>query len=1116
MYNKITRRDFLRQGAIGIALGTACSQTTAIAEPSQVNQISEGFTGDEAMEKDDAFIRRKGTEWRFGTSKVDRTVVLESGRFYLKSFRNGETGLEMASSDTISDEFALNVNGNPIGGGDGGWKLHSTHTRKLKHNERLLAITLLRDNLAVTKNYLVYPGSGIIREWLVIGNQGDPPLTVENPSFLRIGYKVDEPEALAFNWITGGENQPGCWDLRTEQLTAGKHRTFDSYEPFPFRNPDASLFRGDGTRAKILLNDRQIFPAVGWVYSPNATVNIPFEVTTAVRKGDHLVFLVNMNNNIGWDTTALDPTIVYTNGETHVASKEFSGIQGQNGWRYQYLENGKFVDLVYYPAHQQWRKAEDNATGTPFIAAGTQHPDVNQDATRVWTAPHDGTVRITGSICNIGNTAMANLNYGFRPGTSSYAPWCAFYGGNSKHGIFIGWDYFGHWASSHLLQESGSVITQLNLAGFKRSIRKGEHMETPKAFVGLYREDLDNAGNECLDWQYRYLWDYTRKGWFPATRLLGYWSKGTQWGKPGTSWLGGNPDWGSDFRKVFRIADLMREIGGDVYHRDWGWWDRAGDWNGPDFRTINEYLQKYGMGMLIYAFLYTVDPKSRVGRIHPDWLLGDTLDMSKPEVVRFILRQLDEFVRRWGTFEWRNDSFFTAQRNGDDTPELEQDQGFREILRGFLERHADCAFQAVNGGGNYGGVDYVHYASCLSFSDGAVGILRNYYASLLFPPDKSCDNPDGWNPDHYDKAIYRGLLCFNFDMTGDTWDPDKLEGLRLLVDIYHFLFHEGVVGRWVKVYRPIVQGDDPTMYFQRLSGDQLRGVIIPKHMVSGKVTIFPKGLLSDESYFVSFQESPHSQQRTGADLMSNGIVLEAMSAGELIYLNLPYHPGNHLDDTPPTSPSNPEMREAVNMGYPGVELRWGDSMDDHWLSYYEIIRNSILIDKVAKGNYYFDHSCGADMGAKYGVRAVNGAGNRSEISEVHGSCGKPAFIYDDRDPSLIYQGVWKRADNLQPAYMGTLTSSFEKGASVELHFNGCAILLFSKLGADCGIALVSVDDGVPEKIDTYSADDIWGVCIYQKRLKPGSHRLRVTVSGERSPLSEGLTIHIDGMRVERD
>ena len=54
---------------------------------------------------------------------------------------------------------------------------------------------------------------------------------------------------------------------------------------------------------------------------------------------------------------------------------------------------------------------------------------------------------------------------------------------------------------------------------------------------------------------------------------------------------GGGGDFDSTYRKVFRLADMMREVGADVYHRDWGWWDRAGDWNGPDFRTMGDYLR---------------------------------------------------------------------------------------------------------------------------------------------------------------------------------------------------------------------------------------------------------------------------------------------------------------------------------------------------------------------------------------------------------------------------------------------------------------------------------------------------------------------------------------------
>ena len=98
----------------------------------------------------------------------------------------------------------------------------------------------------------------------------------------------------------------------------------------------------------------------------------------------------------------------------------------------------------------------------------------------------------------------------------------------------------------------------MKVAGHKQTLAPGESVTTPKAFVGLFSDDLDEAGNEVLDWQYRYLWDYTREPWFPAIRVLGYWMKGTGWGQPGVGWTGGSPDMESTFRKVFRVADLLR------------------------------------------------------------------------------------------------------------------------------------------------------------------------------------------------------------------------------------------------------------------------------------------------------------------------------------------------------------------------------------------------------------------------------------------------------------------------------------------------------------------------------------------------------------------------------
>ena len=1059
----------------------------------------------------DAYIKRDGMTWTLGTATVERVVTLEDGKLFLKQFKDKVSGQELAV-DGSELAFALDSPENRITGASGGWSLVDAEESKGAQGELQLKLRLKRDGIEATKNYVVYPESSIIREWVTFKNIGTASISLINPGFLNMNVLKGNPTDLDLNWMTGGDNQPGSWDLRTEKLSAEKPRRFDSYDPFPI-DMSKVTFPGDGINAKILHNDTPIWPASGWKYVANTSVVEPFDMTIDVAAGDKLVFLVNMNKAIGFDTTAFDPTITYEGGEIHQASKEFSGEQGKNSWRYQYIENGKFIDLTYYALANQWRKEKDNETGTPFLGPNNQHPDAGQDAARVWIAPKYGKVHITGSVSNTGN-GQGPGSYGFRPGTGSYAPWYALYNRETRQGCFVGWDYFGHWTSSFALDARGQVSASLDVAGYKNTLEPGQSINTPKSFVGLFRDDLDNAGNECLDWQYRYMWDYTREGWFPAIRMLGYWMKGTGWGQPGVSWTGGNPDLDSTFRKVFRVTDLMQYTGADVYHRDWGWWDRAGDWNGPDFKTTINYLRKHDMGQLIYAFLYTVDLESKVAKEHPDWLLGSTLDMSKPEVVDFMKGQLDTFADRWGDFEWRNDSFFTAQRDGADTPMLGQDEGLRQVIRGFLDKHPKCAFQAVNGGGNYGGYDYVSYASSFSFSDGAVGILRNYYASLLFPPDKTSDIPDVWNPDKYDKATWRGLLCINFDMTGDTWDSAKLEGLRELIDIYHYLQSKGVVGRWVHVYRPVIQGDDPTMYLQRLSRDNERGIIIPKRPAPGPVTIKPKGLTPEGKYLVSFQESNASETRTGADLMADGIKIEKMSAGELIYLNLPMHPGSKLDKEPPASPSQATKRTGDNMGYPGVEITWKSGTDNNWVSFYEVFRDGTALDKVAKGNFYFDHSAGADLAAKYEIRTVDGAGNVSANVTANGPTSKRALVIDDAPGGAItFTGNWERKTNLQPAYAGTITSSKEKGAAAELAYEGKKVLLFSKLGPDCGKVAIRIDNNAPETVDTYSADDIWGVCVFQKELPAGKHSLHIEVLGEHSVHAKDNIFHLDGVRV---
>jgi hypothetical protein len=131
--------------------------------------------------------------------------------------------------------------------------------------------------------------------------------------------------------------------------------------------------------------------------------------------------------------------------------------------------------------------------------------------------------------------------------------------------------------------------------------------------------------------------------------------------------------------------------------------------------------------------------------------------------------------------------------------------------------------------------------------------------------------------------------------------------------------------------------------------------------------------------------------KTGSQLMSDGISLDKIAGGELIFLNLPAYPGSGIDHVPPSSPGHVTKRLGANLGAQGIELSWSPSYDDNWISYYEIQKNGRLIAKTAKGTFFFDHSDSArnDLDARFEVVAVDGDGNRSPATLAQKITGEP-------------------------------------------------------------------------------------------------------------------------------
>jgi len=118
------------------------------------------------MRSGDAYVKREGARWAFGTASVARVVVLENGKLLLKSLRAGAAGSELAPPGVEIAEFAARVGpeGTLVTSATAGWKLMDAAEKKLAQGELQLDLTVQRDGLRATKSYVIYPQSSIIRE----------------------------------------------------------------------------------------------------------------------------------------------------------------------------------------------------------------------------------------------------------------------------------------------------------------------------------------------------------------------------------------------------------------------------------------------------------------------------------------------------------------------------------------------------------------------------------------------------------------------------------------------------------------------------------------------------------------------------------------------------------------------------------------------------------------------------------------------------------------------------------------------------------------------------------------------------------------------------------------
>lgn len=117
---------------------------------------------------------------------------------------------------------------------------------------------------------------------------------------------------------------------------------------------------------------------------------------------------------------------------------------------------------------------------------------------------------------------------------------------------------------------------------------------------------------------------------------------------------------------------------------------------------------------------------------------------------------------------------------------------------------------------------------------------------------------------------------------------------------------------------------------------------------------------------------------------------------------------------------------------------------------------------------------------------------------------------------LLYSRGWTLWTGPAPRE-GTLHYANQAGSSVQLTFHGTRVALLHKVGPDCGIAQITIDDrpAAVGLLDTYGPTVEWNHrTLLAQDLPPGAHTLRIEVTGRRHERSSDAYLQVVGFDLD--
>lgn len=925
------------------------------------------------LQSADGYIRREGNEWIVGTESVERRIRLDSGHLYLASLRNKLTGHEYQDVKTPLAEFRFSVDGEDVNASGWQWKLRTEQAIQISQGALQLDIDLESPTVRVTKHYVVYPGTSLIREWLTLENISPKSLRISHVEFLHTRVLDIVGQDLKFNYLTGGGNFNGSQLLKTEPIGPIYQHTLDSnggVQPGNYSSFLPLVFVQDQSAAQGI--------AVGWDYlghwrfqigkqngapidvslelagfekdlSPGAKIETPKAFVATFSGGvDELG-----NQLLDWQYAYLWE---FTNPEYFAKTRWAvdwpdpwvgdGGTPSADNWGRRLALDLRYIDLLretgtdilwddagWYDKWGTWnapdwsrttaylRKHEMNwvlwyptflATAQSKVAL--QHPD--------WLIPGKQTLE---------QSIPGTVDWQTRLLDDSVSAW-----GNNQ------WRY--DIAPADSSNDTDALAADQNFRKVLERFKRGH----PQSGI-----DACDGGGRWISYD---LGRFAESGEYTDGGVGPYSSYYTALLIP--------PD------KLHNVVDFDHtyyEATTDRTHlaMDPTWYRDPGD--GPDVESIRKdweiyhYLVKEGVaGRWSHVFRPKVDNDDAI------WYFQR---MNRDSSKGVILTKHAKHGSTYYVTSQPTKSLASTQdqyRGGAGEMNTATTTSAASLETGIYEDPVDGGFRFYGVPGQAFGPMNVKYQSKAGDESLVTKIVKlgaeRPVANKFFGMAVQLDKPMIVTQlGQFDPGNNRGTYTLSLVRADDN-------KVLATVDLDMSQTYPDAMGfKYARLPQPIRL--EPT---------------------SKQVVIYPRGLIPGAFYDIRASMAGVRLHKTGAQLMSDGISLDKIAGGELIFLNLPSYPGSGSDHMAPSSPSHVIKRLGTNLGTQGIELSWTPSQDDNWISYYEIHKNGRLIAKAAKGTFFFDHSDSArrDLDARFEVEVVDGDGNHSPAAPAQKVSGE--------------------------------------------------------------------------------------------------------------------------------